>query len=582
MTKLKNSNHILFNVIQYIVFGFQAYAVPYDYSYTLDCLTTPPRAQYDGGIVVNPELNEGLNGWTAFEDAKIAHAASEDGNKFIVASNRNRPFHSAAQTFDLESERLYTFSAWLQVSHGKADVAAIFKTKTSYETAGWVTAQKDCWSMLKGGLVVKTSGPAQLYFETNNTDVDICADSISLQSFTHQEWKSHQQQRIEEVRKTKVRFHVVDKYKRPLPNATVSLSQTRRRFPLGCAINRNILYNPAYQSWFLSRFKYTVFENELKWYSTEYIRGFEDYSTSDAMVRFARSNRVGIRGHNIFWDDPRAQPSWVGALPPNELWAAAYKRINSVTNRYKGDLIHWDVVNENLHNHFFEDKLGNGAVSTLFYQMARRIDGKATPFLNDYNTIEYSGDWASSPNRYLQRIWEMRAQGYKGCLGIGLEGHFTFLNLPSVRAALDILVQARLPIWVTELDFSPGPNQAWNLNQILQELHSHEAVRGIMMWSAWSPQGCYVMCLTDNNFNNLATGYVVDNFINQLKHADDSPDRSTDFNGYYETSLYHGEYQVQAKHPNGRQFSNIGRISVLPKEGRRRVYRLTIDDEIEF
>ncbi|KAL3638869.1 hypothetical protein CASFOL_016776 [Castilleja foliolosa] len=557
MAKHKNYNlNILFIVIQYIVFGFQAYAVPYDHSYTLDCLATPHRAQYDGGLVINPELNEGLNGWTTFADAKIAHALSENGNNFIVAFNRKDPFHSFSQTFHVVSETLYTFSAWLQVSHGKAEVAAIFKTETGYETAGWVMAQKGCWSMLKGGLVVKTSGPAHLYFETNNTDVDIFADSISLQSFTQDEWKSHRQERVQKVRKSRVKFHAVDKLGRPIQNATVSLTQTHRRFPFGCAINRFILNNPTYQNWFLPRFKYTVFENELKWYSTEYTRGFEDYSTSDAMVRFARSNKIGIRGHNIFWADPKSQPSWVPSLSPTDLRAAANKRINSVVTRYKGNLIHWDVMNENLHNNFFETKLGDPTISTKFFQTARILDRNATPFLNEYNTIEYSADWASSPARYVQRIKDMRGQGYGGKLGLGLESHFSLANSTHTR-------------------------KAQNLNQILQELHSHDAVRGIMLWSAISPGGrCYVMCLTDYNFKNLPTGDVVDNFISQLRHEGNLTGWVTDFDGVYETSLYHGEYEVEARVPNKERVSNFGRISV--EKGKRSDYRLIIDDEVGF
>ncbi|GER30144.1 endo-1 4-beta-xylanase [Striga asiatica] len=64
--------------------------------------------------------------------------------------------------------------------------------------------------------------------------------------------------------------------------------------------------------------------------------------------------------------------------------------------------IHWDVVNENLHFNFFEEKLGNQA-SRMFYSTANRIDGRATPFLNDYNTIEDSRDGASSPASPQQR-----------------------------------------------------------------------------------------------------------------------------------------------------------------------------------
>lgn len=130
--------------------------------------------------------------------------------------------------------------------------------------------------------------------------------------------------------------------------------------------------------------------------------------------------------------------------------------------KYRGQLIHWDVVNENLHFNFFESKLGPDA-SRTFYQRANQIDGRATPFLNDYNTIEESRDGASSPSNYLKKIAELRRQGYNGPLGIGVEGHFSSqnLNLPYLRSAIDALASARLPIWVTELDVSSGPNQVY-------------------------------------------------------------------------------------------------------------------------
>ena len=55
--------------------------------------------------------------------------------------------------------------AWIQVSEGIAPVRAVFKTVTGFMHAGAIVAQSKCWSMLKGGLTVDASGPAELYFE---------------------------------------------------------------------------------------------------------------------------------------------------------------------------------------------------------------------------------------------------------------------------------------------------------------------------------------------------------------------------------------------------------------------------------
>ncbi|XP_073312451.1 endo-1,4-beta-xylanase 5-like [Primulina huaijiensis] len=543
--------------------GLKIHAVPYDYSFTNECLENPLGPQYGGGIVTNPEINQGLEGWTRFGESKIEHQESKDGNKYIIALNRSQPFHSFSQIFHLEQDKLYTFSAWLQVSHGEAHIAAMFKTEDSYETAGWVIAHKGCWSMLKGGLLVNASGPAELYFQSDNADVDILADSISLQPFTHEEWKSHQDQSVEKMRKKSVKFQVLDQHGQPVSNATVSIKQNGSRFPVGCAINQNILQHPAYQNWFTTRFKYSVFENEMKWYSTERSRGVEDYSIADSMLRFTQSHGITVRGHNVFWDNPSYQPGWVGGLSPNDLRAASDRRIKSVVGRYRGQLIHWDVVNENLHYSFFESKIG-GSASTNFYQQANGIDSRATPFLNEYNTIEESGDPSSSPPKYLQKISELRREGYNGPLGIGLQGHFGNLNLPYLRSSLDQLASARLPIWVTELDVKSGPNQANYLDQVLREIHAHASVQGIMIWSAWSPGGCYAMCLTDNSFKNLPTGDVVDRFLRTLTVAD-GVQETTDANGAFETSLFHGEYEAEISHPRG---VKSHKFSVVPNEER--------------
>lgn len=83
--------------------------------------------------------------------------------------------------------------------------------------------------------------------------------------------------------------------------------------------------------------------------------------------------------------------------------------------------------------------------------------------------------------------------------------------------------------------------QAKYLEQILREGHSHPKVNGIVMWSAWSPQGCYRMCLTDNNFRNLATGEVVDKLLHEWGGRVEG---KTDVNGFFEVSLFHGDYEV--------------------------------------
>ncbi|CAN1141521.1 Endo-1,4-beta-xylanase 5, partial [Linum perenne] len=530
------------------VAGSVVEGLAYDYTASIECLEIPHRPQYNGGIIRNPDLNHGLVGWSKFGSPQLQTRVSSNNNTFIVAHSRSHPTDSVSQMVYLQNDLLYTFSAWIQVT-GQDNVAVT----ASFMDSRAVVAEPGCWSMLKGGLTVNTSGMVQLYFQSSNSTVDVWIDSVSLQPFTHQEWSSHQHQTIEQTRKGKVRIKVVDKQGNPLPNATVSIQQNSRSFPFGCAINKNILSNAAYQNWFTSRrFSVTTFENEMKWYSIEPSRGHLDYSVADSLMQFAKQHKVAVRGHNVLWDDPIMQPYWLNSLPPRQFGSAVRSRINSVMSRYKGQVIAWDVLNENLHFSLIENKLGKYA-SALVYNLAYKVDGGLTPlFLNEYSTIEEKRDKVATPARYLQKLREIRkfSNNYKINFGIGLEGHFNANpNIPYMRSSLDILATANLPIWLTEVDVEASPHQASSLEQVLREGHAHPMVQGIVVWGAWSPKGCYKMCLTDNNFKNLPTGYVVDKLLREwggrgASSSSSYVDGKTDENGYLETSLYHGDYNV--------------------------------------
>ncbi|KAH7833784.1 hypothetical protein Vadar_009671 [Vaccinium darrowii] len=535
--------------------GLEVDALSYDYSVSLECLANPLKPQYGGGIVVNPELDLGLKGWTRFGDAKIEQKVTKGVNNFIAASNRHQPHDSFSQKFYLDNAKFYTFSAWLQVSQGNAKVAAIFKTQSGLQRAGWVAAKSGCWSMLKGGLIVNASGPADLYFESKNASIEIWADSISLQSFTKEQWKSHQRLSIEKAWKSSMKLVAVDAKGNPLSNATVSVSQIKPNFPLGCAMSNHILTNPAYQNWFKSRFTVTTFENEMKWASTEPAQGREDYSVPDAMLRFAAQNGISVRGHNVLWDDPKYVPDWAKSLSSNDFRLAVDRRVNSVVKRYAGKVIAWDVVNENMHFDYFESVYGKNASAVLFSKV-HELDSGTTLFLNEFNTIEQMYDGTSKPDKYLEKVRDIRLEGYAGPIGIGLESHFGAPNLPYMRASIDKLAAAGSPIWLTEVDVASGPSQALHLEQVLREAHAHPKVDGIVIWAAWRPEGCWRMCLTDNNFKNLPTGDVVDKLIREWSGQSSGISGTTDSKGRFETRLFHGDYKVTVTHPNAKGTSS--------------------------
>ncbi|TVU48042.1 hypothetical protein EJB05_07664, partial [Eragrostis curvula] len=529
--------------------GCMVKSLPYDYSASIECLPEPLKPQYGGGILRNADFSDGLRDWSVFGYSSVAESVSATGNGFAVVVNRTRPYQSVSQKVYLQNDTHYTLSAWLQVSDGIADVRAVVKTVDDFVHVGGVVAKSGCWSMLKGGLTATSSGRAELYFESNAT-VDLWVDSVSLNPFSKDEWSAHRASSTSAARMKTVRLQATDSSGNALAGAAVSLDAVRGGgFPLGAAVSKYILTNTDYQAWFTSRFAVATFENEMKWYATEPSPGREDYSVADAMMAFAKSQGIAVRGHNVFWDQPSQQPAWVQSLPYPQLLAAASRRIRSVVSRYAGQVIGWDVVNENLHFNFYEGRFGWDA-STAFYAAARLLDaGSALMFMNEYNTLEQPGDMAALPDRYLTRLREIVAAYPENGAGmaIGLEGHFTNPNIPYMRAALDTLSQAGIPVWLTEVDIAAGPAQAEHLEEVLREAYAHPAVQGIVLWSAWHPEGCYVMCLTDNNFKNLPQGDVVDRLIAEWRATPRGA--TTDEQGYFEAELPHGEYQVTVSHP---------------------------------
>ncbi|KAJ4796310.1 hypothetical protein LUZ62_047556 [Rhynchospora pubera] len=540
-------------------------SVPYDYSASTECLAQPLKPQYGGGMIVNPQFDKDLDGWVSF--GKDIHRVSKSGNKYAVALDKSTPHHSISQKVKLEKDKMYTFSAWFQADKGTADVRAAVKTPDGFVIAGQIGVNASCWSMLKGGLTVKTSGEADIFFESNTTS-EIWIDNVSLQGFTKEEWRSHHNDTVHKERKLTAKIKVSDKKGKPLAGANITVTPLRMGFPFGNAISQHILKNPAYQKWFASRFTHTTFENEMKWYSTEYTEGHEDYTVADDMLEFANKSGVHVRGHNVFWNDQSAQMKWVEKLTKEELQKAVTKRIKSVVPRYKGRVIHWDVNNENVHFNFYETKLGPDA-STKIYQAVHEIDPNVILFMNDFNTLEQLGDSNAAPHKYLRKFRQIRAGLPKNAkMGIGLESHFEVPNIPYMRAVLDQFATTGSPIWLTEVDVAgTDATQAGYLEEILREGYSHPAVKGIVMWASWSPKGCYRMCLTDNDFKNHPVGDLVDSLIKEWKtHAEGT----TASDGSIQATLSSGDYEVKVNHPSS-DAPTVHQIKVDPKSNEHEV-----------
>ncbi|KAL5791174.1 hypothetical protein ACOSQ2_006062 [Xanthoceras sorbifolium] len=514
----------------------------YDFTAYTECKELPERPLYNGGILK--------------DDALENHLIS------INAADSTTGFDTPAFVLhNLTQGTIYCFSVWVQIQGAhSANIRASLKTEdATYSCIGTVLAKHGCWSFLKGGFILDS--PAKLSFllfqNSDDRDIDIAIASASLQPFTDQEWRFNQQYMINIERKRAVTIHVSDGNGEILQGASITVEQVSKDFPFGSAISSTILGNSLYQKWFVERFNVAVFENELKWYATEPEQGKVNYAVADEMMEFLRANQIIARGHNIFWEDPKYTPAWVRSLAGPELRAAVNSRIQSLMSKYREEFIHWDVSNEMLHFDFYEQRLGPNA-TLHFYETAHASDPLATLFMNEFNVVETCSDVNSTVDSYISRLRELKRGGvYMD--GIGLEGHFTVPNLPLMRAVLDKLATLGLPIWLTEVDISSTldkKTQAVYLEQVLREGFSHPSVNGMLLWTALHPNGCYQMCLTDNNLQNLPAGDVVDKLLKEWQTTGDV-NGHTDDHGSYSFYGFLGEYKVSVKYGNTTSISTF-------------------------
>ena len=291
---------------------------------------------------------------------------------------------------------------------------------------------------------------------------------------------------------------------RTTPGAKISVEQLRHEFWFGATLPGSVFNGRAgaddaarFREIFLSHFNAGVIESAFKWHDMEKERGKVDYSTVDAMLAWAGSHDIPLRGHCIFWGVPNFVQDWVKGLDDAQLRLAVKQRARSIAARYRGLFAEYDLNNEMIHANYYEQRLGPESVK----QMASWVkdgDPGAILFFNDYDIT--TGRRLDDYVTHIRRILDMNAP----MSGIGVQGHLhgDSFDPAALQRSLDVLAQFKLPIRITEFNF-PGQRskyykqrdarlspeeeraKAAALTEYFRICFAHPAVTGIMMWGFW-------------------------------------------------------------------------------------------------
>jgi endo-1,4-beta-xylanase len=138
----------------------------------------------------------------------------------------------------------------------------------------------------------------------------------------------------------------------PSPSLNALAMRKGRRF--GSAIGAGKgggIENPAYAAIVAGEGGVIVPENELKWQWTRPGPEKFDFERMDAIVAWAQAHKLAIRGHTLFWDRPERFPKWLlaydfGGSRTREAERLLTTHVRTVTDRYRGVIHSYDVVNE--------------------------------------------------------------------------------------------------------------------------------------------------------------------------------------------------------------------------------------------
>ena len=238
-------------------------------------------------------------------------------------------------------------------------------------------------------------------------------------------------------------------------------------FPVGVAVSVRSITGPD-TTLILRQFNSVTPENAMKMGPIHPQEGRYYWKDADAIVDFATTHGMRIRGHNLCWHEQT--PAWLfkdstgNAVTKEVLLKRLKDHITTVVSRYKGRIYAWDVVNEAVADGDSDDSskilrnspwyriCGDEFIAKAF-EYAHAADPQAQLFYNDYNT-----ERPQKRERVYRLLKKLVAAGVP-ITGVGLQAHWSIYepSVPELRAAIDRFSGLGLKVQITELDISVYP-----------------------------------------------------------------------------------------------------------------------------
>ena len=243
-------------------------------------------------------------------------------------------------------------------------------------------------------------------------------------------------------------------------------------FPIGVAVNIAATHG-ADSALIVKEFNSVTPENDMKMGPIHPSEDTYNWKNADAIVDFATSHHIKIRGQNLCWHNQEA--AWMfkgpdGQPVTKELLLQRLKdHIYTVVKHYKGKIYAWDVVNEAVDDSNDTTKIyresnwyktfGGPEFIAAAFRFAHEADPDAKLYYNDYNSEH------PVKREKIFKLLKYLVENHVPIDGVGFQAHWK-LNDPSpeeLKKALDEVISLGLKVQFTELDITirtPQPRPA--------------------------------------------------------------------------------------------------------------------------
>jgi endo-1,4-beta-xylanase len=230
-------------------------------------------------------------------------------------------------------------------------------------------------------------------------------------------------------------------------------------FPIGTCIQAAQLDDPAFADLVATQCSQMTPEWELKMEYVVQPDGSYRFDAPDRLAAFAADHGMRFFGHTLVWYYEK--PDFFQRLlsdPDKAAFRQAYAAyISAVVGRYKGRIVAWDVVNEQItddandwRDSLWSQGLGRLEHMRFAYELAHTADPAAELFLNDY-FLELNPKKRSA----FMELAEALLKAGAPLTGLGTQTHVP-ADLPpgAITAAIKDLASLGLKVRVSEMDVS--------------------------------------------------------------------------------------------------------------------------------